>query len=81
MNKQEAIRIFEETTLCSPIGQAAFVAVEAIKKQIRRRPVKDGAFGKCCSCDYEFNSELLSEYNIKYCLNCGQALDWSDEGE
>ena len=34
----------------------------------------DGAFGKCPDCGYEFNSELLSEYDLKFCLNCGKKI-------
>lgn len=36
----------------------------------------DGAFGMCPNCEYEFNSELRNEYEIRYCPNCGQKLDW-----
>lgn len=32
MKNSEAIRILSDVTLCSPLGQAAFVGVEAIKK-------------------------------------------------
>ena len=42
-----------------------------------RSPLDDGAFGICPRCYAEFNSELVNEYNINYCLNCGQKLDWS----
>ncbi len=31
MTEKEAIRILGDTTLCTPLGQAAFVAIEAIK--------------------------------------------------
>jgi hypothetical protein len=34
----------------------------------------DGAFGKCPACGYEFNSERLSEYDLKFCLNCGKKI-------
>ncbi len=37
MTEQEAIRILGDTTLCTPLGQAAFVAIEAIKKLQRYR--------------------------------------------
>lgn len=41
----------------------------------------DGAFGMCPNCEYEFNSELRNEYEIRYCPNCGQKLDWrTDSG-
>ena len=34
---------------------------------------------RCKTCNYVFNSELVSEYCIRHCPNCGQALDWSEE--
>jgi len=37
--------------------------------------IEDGAFGKCPACGAEMNSELISEYNIKYCPYCGQRID------
>lgn len=39
----------------------------------------DGAFGACPNCEYEFNSELRNEYEIRYCPNCGQKLDWRND--
>ena len=50
------------------------MAVNALEKQIPAQPVNDGAFGKCPDCGYEFNSELLSEYDLKFCLNCGKKI-------
>lgn len=32
-------------------------------------------FGKCQHCDKEFNSELINEYNIKYCPWCGEKIN------
>lgn len=40
----------------------------------------DGAFGKCPACGYEFNSELLSEYDLKFCLNCGKKISMTVPG-
>lgn len=51
------------------------MGVKALEKQIPAWLVNDGAFGKCPDCGYEFNSELLSEYNLKYCLNCGKKIE------
>jgi DNA-directed RNA polymerase subunit RPC12/RpoP len=31
-------------------------------------------FGKCKKCDKEFNSELISEYNITHCPWCGESI-------
>ena len=51
-------------------------AINALEKQIPKRP-KDVVFspfaGKCISC-----GELVTAYD-KYCHNCGQRLDWSEE--
>ena len=32
-------------------------------------------FGSCDSCGYEFNSELISEYEIEYCPKCGRKIE------
>ena len=48
------------------------------KKQEPMKPEADGEFGLCKRCGYVFNSELISEYCVKYCPNCGQAIDWED---
>lgn len=53
------------------------MAIRAFEKQIPSKPVNDGAFGRCPDCGYEFNSEFLSEYDLKYCLNCGKKIDIS----
>lgn len=53
------------------------IAISALEKQIPATPVNDGAFGKCPDCGYEFNSELLSEYDLKFCLNCGKKIKHS----
>lgn len=42
-------------------------------KWSKTEPINE--FGSCDSCGYEFNSELISEYEIKYCPKCGQKID------
>lgn len=39
MTENEAIRILGDTTLCTPLGQAAFVGIEAIKKVQQYRAI------------------------------------------
>lgn len=59
----------------------AQAALSALKMQIPQQAfIDDGdtGFGCCPICDYEFNSELLNEYDMKYCLECGQRLKWED---
>lgn len=47
---------------------------DAIYKRIQINLIDDGAFGQC-QCGYEFNSELVGEYDVKYCPSCGQVVD------
>jgi rRNA maturation endonuclease Nob1 len=35
----------------------------------------DEEFGKCNKCKAEMNSELLFEYDIKFCPYCGEPLE------
>lgn len=53
------------------------MGVSALEKQIPAQLVKDSAFGKCPDCEYEFNLELLEEYKLKYCLNCGRKIKYN----
>lgn len=48
---------------------------KAMEKQKAKKVIDDTAFGMCPNCRNEFNSELISEYNMKYCIYCGQAID------
>ena len=48
---------------------------KAMEKQKAKKPINDTAFGICPNCRNEFNSELVNEYNMKYCIYCGQAID------
>lgn len=48
---------------------------KAMEKQKVKKVINDTAFGTCPNCHNEFNSELISEYDMKYCIYCGQAID------
>ena len=88
---EEAIRELEDRYLsiscyadkeaCNKANEAIDIAIQALEKQIPKKVISDEAFGRCPVCGYIFNSELVNEYNIKYCPDCGQALDWSDNDE
>lgn len=64
------------------------VVTEALKKQIPQKPIyqadgySDGELVYdtwfCPNCDTAYEVDI-DEYN--YCPNCGQAIDWSEEGE
>jgi len=36
--------------------------------------MKNYPFGMCKHCGYEFDSELINEYNIEYCPFCGKKI-------
>lgn len=50
------------------------VAIEALEKQIPKKPDLDGGV-YCPCCLHEFKSHYDE---TRYCPNCGQAIDWSD---
>lgn len=86
MNREEVIRILGETTLCTPLGQAAFAAIKDVKKQIAKQPteIKSVDFtgsirnsfknGNCPCC----NAHVDTDDNRKFCSECGQKLDWEN---
>lgn len=46
-------------------------------KWSKTKPIDE--FGRCVGCGYEFNSELISEYEIEYCPKCGQKIEEATE--
>ena len=65
------------------VEEACKMGMEALKKQIPKKPRlndSDYAYFECDSCGtaiaYSFEPE-----EHKYCLHCGQALDWGLEDE
>lgn len=92
MNAQEALEIIKnELPFTSGVIEEALDLVEnCVSKQIPKKPnykyEQTGneissiiRFPVCPSCDSISNGEQYAAgFNEKYCLNCGQALDWSD---
>ena len=73
----------------SDAGQAIDMAIEALEKQIPKKPIysdyDDNGFGEiipytaiCPICGYEFEFGTWNENH--HCV-CGQAMDWSDEDD
>ena len=61
------------------------IAIEALEKQIPRKPDKRKEHKQndyyCAVCRYYFGDEMELKFaglQPKFCPNCGQALDWSD---
>lgn len=76
-----AYMYFAMDELPKQVGEAISVACNALEKQIPKKIADDEAFGQCPVCGYVFNSELVNEYDIKYCPFCGQALDFSERSD
>ena len=61
--------------------EALLVAAEALEKQVPKKPYDvndDWSYFKCSTCGDEIYSTSDFE-DHKYCLHCGQALDWSED--
>lgn len=95
MKEQEAIRILGDTTLCTPLGQAAFVAIEDIKKlqqyqalgtveelwEARERQRAKKPIAKNLARKIFMCQCGNTQINItdNFCGACGQAIDWNEE--
>lgn len=63
--------------------RALNVAIEAIDKQIPRKPIGGFDFANneykiCCECSAIVQD---GEWKANYCPDCGQVLDWSDNSD
>lgn len=59
------------------------MAIQALKKQIPKKVVREGKWiykCPCCGGDAETDcGDVFYDYRLDYCNGCGQRLDWSDE--
>lgn len=84
MTLKEAIKILEIAKAAVewnyPLDYAIAIdtAIEALEKQIPKKPIttKDG--NKSCSCGLVVQTGYIRNC-LYYCDNCGQAIDWSEE--
>lgn len=93
MSEQEAINVMDKYTnkaLSKVVIEAHVMAISALEKQIPKKPyiqqvVKDFREHDCYECPncdsfVGYVSDCKDEhYQIGYCSNCGQKLDWSDK--
>lgn len=82
MTPEEAIKRIRDNLgkLIAPYSDemdAFGMAIEAIEKQIPKKPIpeKDG-IRNCPCCNDDFN---VNEFEMTYCWECGQRLKWEDE--
>lgn len=78
---QHLSKITENEAYSDYFQDVCKIAVKALEKQIPKKPRlndSDYAYFECDSCGtaiaYSFEPE-----EHKYCLHCGQALDWGQE--
>ena len=92
MTEMEAIKELQDN-VDLPYGvtvsdEASKIAIQAIEKQIPKKPeyeadgYADGElvydYAKCPICGHDFEYGI-NDWGCKYCSDCGQKLDWSDE--
>ena len=93
MTENEAIKELHEIRPRGGIipqkrAEAIDVAINALEKQIPKKPIEyEDKFYACPVCKNpvmhkweKYNTELMEKSNgLPVCLNCLQAIDWSDE--
>ena len=70
-----------------PIPKAVAMGMQALEKQIPKKPIKSEKFLKskhtvkvavCPNCNSSLGLCNYAKTTFKFCGDCGQALDWSD---
>ena len=90
MKVQEAINVMQKYTeepISKVVIEAHQMAIEALEKQIAKKPViKPWSPALCPSCNCELSEDMGDGYYRHYiyldrCLSsdCGQKLDWGEE--
>ena len=58
---------------------ALALAIEALEKQIPKKPRETRCALMCASCGHKITEKGCKKLNRSYCKKCGQAIDWSDD--
>lgn len=90
MTYEEAIEILQEerdyAQFPQYVKEAIKIATSALKKQIPKKPINvEKYYYECFCCEHDLgisgdDTFVYKNYRPMYCSNCGQALDWSDNG-
>ncbi len=71
----------KDVTVITLLCEEAEVAIKALEKQVPKKPRyidNDANYFECHACGGAiYSTDSLSTH--KYCLECGQAIDWSVE--
>lgn len=79
MTEKEAVEALNSCACNWYLEEALDMAVEALKKQIKEKPIDritskyDDDLGFCPNCGDGIND------GMNFCSTCGQAIDWSIE--
>ena len=80
MTYEEAIKYAKENILAYTSEMAEFeaIAIEAIEKQIPKKPMETKIPAKWGGHDYRCPVCATRVFEQSYCMSCGQAIDCSD---
>lgn len=74
---REAIDFIKTLITAGNGDERLYTAIEALQKQLPKKPKKFGNGDLACSCRL-----IIQRKNrrtcLYYCHNCGQAIDWSE---
>lgn len=81
MTYEEAIKILTELKPIPVdgfkiIAKAYDLAIEALEKQIPKKPRETRCALMCASCGHKITEKGCKKLNRNYCKKCGQAIDW-----
>lgn len=81
MTNEEAIKILTELKPIPVdgfkiIAKAYDLAIEALEKQIPKKPRETRCALMCASCGHKITEKGCKKLNRSYCKKCGQAIDW-----
>lgn len=58
--------------------KAMYLAINAINKQIPKKPRETRCALMCASCGHKITEKGCKKLNRSYCKKCGQKIDWED---
>ena len=92
MTESETIETLKNIALrykhLEKVSTAFDIAEQALEKRTAKKVAKQQWMETKCSCGYVFSKDhgdgyysIPYENMTKYCLNCGQRLDWREDNE